>query len=74
MARQAPASPTCEDFDEFCATYPDFQLKDELDFDGGGNVMYRRTFFRRRRARDVRRAAEHAERTREERDETAADD
>jgi hypothetical protein len=36
--------------------------------------MYGHTFFRRRRARDVRWAAEHAERAREERDETAAGD
>jgi hypothetical protein len=53
-------SATWEDLDDFKARYPEFQLEDELDFDGGGDVMYGRTYVRRRRARDVRRAAERA--------------
>jgi hypothetical protein len=53
-------SATWEDLDDFKARYPEFQLEDELDFDGVGDVMYGRTYVRRRRARDVRRAAERA--------------
>jgi hypothetical protein len=53
-------SATWENLDDFKARYPEFQLEDELDFDGGGDVMYGRTYVRRRRARDVRRAAERA--------------
>jgi hypothetical protein len=54
------ASASWEDFDDFCARYPAFQLEDELVFDGGRDVMCGRTYFTRRRARDVRRVAEHA--------------
>jgi hypothetical protein len=61
--RDEPAtSATWEDLDDFKDRFPDFQLEDELDFDGGGDVMYGRTYGRRRRARDVRRAAERAAR------------
>jgi hypothetical protein len=53
------ASATWEDFDDFRARFPAFQLEDELDFEGGGDVMCGRSYARRRRARDIRRAAEH---------------
>jgi hypothetical protein len=59
-------SATWEDFTDFRSRYPEFQLEDELDFDGGGDVMYGNTYFRRRRARDVRRAAERARSERED--------
>jgi hypothetical protein len=37
--RGEPAtSATWEDLDKFCATYPDFQLEDELDLEGGGEM------------------------------------
>jgi hypothetical protein len=54
------ASASWEDFDDFRARFPTFQLEDELVFDGGRDVMYGRTYARRRRARDVRRAADRA--------------
>jgi hypothetical protein len=54
------ASATWEDFDDFRASFPTFQLEDELAFEAGRDVMYGQTYTRRRRARDVRRAAEHA--------------
>ena len=47
-------------FDDFRARFPTFQLEDELDFEGGRDVMCGRTYVRRRRARDIRRAAERA--------------
>jgi hypothetical protein len=50
-------SATWQDFDEFRTQYPAFQLEDVLIFDGGGDVMYGRTY---RRRRDARRAAERA--------------
>jgi hypothetical protein len=40
--------------------YPTFQLEDELALDGAGDVMVGRTYTRRHRARDVRRAQERA--------------
>jgi hypothetical protein len=52
------ASATWEDFDDFRAQFPAFQLEDELDFEGGGDVMCGRSYARRRRARDICRAAE----------------
>jgi hypothetical protein len=54
------ASASWEDFDDFRARFPAFQLEDELVFNGGRDVMCGRTYTRRRRARDVRRAAERA--------------
>jgi hypothetical protein len=53
---------TWEDLDDFRARFPSFQLEDELDFEAGRDVLYGRTYTRRRRARDVRRAAERAAR------------
>jgi hypothetical protein len=58
---QPATSSTWEDYDTFSARFPSFQLEDELVFDGGRDVMCGRTYARRRRARDVRRAAERAE-------------
>jgi hypothetical protein len=58
----SPASSTWEDLDTFRAAYPLFQLEDELPLEEGRDVMYGRMYSRRRRARDVRRAAERAER------------
>jgi hypothetical protein len=58
----SPASSTWEDVNTFCAAYPLFQLKDELPLEEERDVMYARAYSRRRRARDVRRAAERADR------------
>ena len=58
---ELPESGTWEDLDTFRATYPAFQLEDELDLEGGREVMWGRTYTRRRRARDVRRAEERAQ-------------
>jgi hypothetical protein len=60
----SPASSTWEDVEHFRALYPQFQLEDELPLEGGRDVMCGRVYTRRRRARDVRRAAERAERMR----------
>jgi hypothetical protein len=57
---------TWEDLDAFRDKYPDFQLEDELGLEGGRDVMCGRVYSRRRRARDVRRAAERADHEREE--------
>lgn len=57
----SPASATWEDVDPFTARYPHFQLEDELRLEEGRHVMWGRTYTRRRRARDLRRAAERAE-------------
>jgi hypothetical protein len=54
------ASSTWEDLDAFSAKYPAFQLGDELVVERGRDVMYDIPYSRRRRARDVHRAAEHA--------------
>ncbi|XP_066381897.1 uncharacterized protein [Miscanthus floridulus] len=54
------ASATWEDTAAFRAKYPSFQLEDELTLGGEGDVMFGRTYTRRRRARDVRRAQERA--------------
>jgi hypothetical protein len=54
------ASASWEEFYDFRACFPTFQLEDELVFDGGRDVMCGCTYFRRRRARDVHRAAERA--------------
>ena len=58
----SPASSTWEDLDTFRAAYPLFQLEDELPLEEGKDVMYGRAHSRRRRACDVRCAAERAER------------
>ena len=58
----SPASVTWEDVDSLRARYPHFQLEDELPLEEGRDVMYGHTYTRRRRARDVRRAAERAAR------------
>jgi hypothetical protein len=57
---EPPASATWEDLDDLRARFPSFQLKDELDFEAGRDVMCGRTYARC--ARDVCRAAERAER------------
>ena len=54
------SSATWEDLDEFRTTYPEFQLEDELDLEGGRDVMWGRTYTHRQRARDIRRAAARA--------------
>jgi len=51
------ASATWEDLDSFHDKYPSFQLEDALDVEGGRDVMWGRAYSRRRRARDIRRAA-----------------
>jgi hypothetical protein len=62
--RGEPAeSASWEDLDEFRLKYPDFQLEDELGLEGGRDVMWGRTY---RRRRDVRRATERAARAQEE--------
>jgi hypothetical protein len=53
-------SATWEDFEDFRASFPAFQLEDELTFEAGRDVMYGKPYTRRRRARDIRRAAERA--------------
>jgi hypothetical protein len=62
---QSPASATWEDVDTFRAKFPEFQLEDELPLEEGRDVMWGRQYVRRRRARDVRRAAERAARAQE---------
>ena len=56
----SPASSTWEDEETFRAAYPLFQLEDKLPLEEGRDVMYGRAYSRRRRSRDVRRAAERA--------------
>ena len=63
---QSAASSTWEDVDDFKAKFPRFQLEDELSLGGEGDVMWGKTYTRRRRARDVRRAAERAARAHQE--------
>jgi len=58
---ESAASATWEDLDSFTSRYPAFQLEDELILEGGRDVMYGRAYTRRRRARDIRRAAERAQ-------------
>jgi hypothetical protein len=54
---ESPASATWEDVDEFRVKYPSFQLEDELPLEEGRDVMWGHKY-NRRRARDLRRAAE----------------
>ena len=56
------SSATWEDVDSFRDRYPAFQLEDDLTLEEGRDVMWRRTYARRGRARDARRAREHTER------------
>jgi hypothetical protein len=62
---ESAASATWEDRELFIAKHPGLQLEDELPLDGGGDVMWGRTYTRRRRTRDVRRAAERAAQARQ---------
>jgi hypothetical protein len=55
------SSATWEEFDDFRARFPAFQLEDELVFDEGRDVMYECSYARQRRARDRRRAQERAD-------------
>jgi len=48
---------TWEDVADFSGKFPQFQLEDELNVEGWRDVMYGRTY---RRRRDIRRAAERA--------------
>jgi hypothetical protein len=57
---EPPESATWEDLDSFRDRFPQFQLEDELLLEEGRDVMWGRTYSRRRRARDIRRAAERA--------------
>jgi hypothetical protein len=61
---ESVASSSWEDVDTFRAKYPAFQLEDELRLDGGGDVMWGKVYTRRRRARDLRRAANGGRRKR----------
>jgi hypothetical protein len=54
------ASATWEDVDSFVDKFLAFQLEDELPLQEGRDVLYGRTYSRRRRARDIRRVAERA--------------
>jgi transcriptional regulator GlxA family with amidase domain len=55
---QSAASATWEDVADFRDKFPQFQLEDELDVEGGGrDVMYGQTY---RRRRDITSAAERA--------------
>jgi len=57
---QPASAATWEDWEEFTAKHPSFQLEDELQVEGGRDVMWGLPYTRRRRARDQRRAAERA--------------
>ena len=60
------ASATWEDREPFATKYPGLQLEDELPLNGGRDVMCGKTYTRRRRAHDVRRATECAAQARQE--------
>ena len=57
---EPPESATWEDLEAFHERFPHFQLEDELLREEGRDVMWGTVYARRRRARDVRRAAERA--------------
>jgi hypothetical protein len=57
---QSASSATWEAVEPFLSKFPSFQLEDELNLEGGRDVMWGHTYTRRRRARDIRRAAERA--------------
>jgi hypothetical protein len=57
-------SATWEDFEDFRASFPAFQLEDELTFEAGRDVMYGKSYTRRGRAHDIRQAADRAARER----------
>jgi len=57
---EPPESATWEDLATFREQFPLFQLEDELLREEGRDVMWGTVYARRRRARDVRRAAERA--------------
>ena len=57
-------SATWEDFEDFRASFPAFQLEDELTFEAGRDVMYGKSYMRRERACDIRRVVDRAARER----------
>jgi hypothetical protein len=57
---QPASAATWEDLEDFITKHPSFQLGDELSVEGGRDVMWGIPYTRRRRARDVRRAAQRA--------------
>jgi hypothetical protein len=52
------SSSTWEDLETFRVKYPSLQLEDKLLVEGGRDVMWGQAYTRRRRAHDMRRAAE----------------
>ncbi|RLM58291.1 uncharacterized protein C2845_PM18G05570 [Panicum miliaceum] len=68
---ESAASATWEDVDAFRDKFPAFQLEDELALEGGRDVMWGQVYTRRRRARDMRRDVERAERVAQEQAEPA---
>jgi hypothetical protein len=58
----SPASTTWEDVDTLRDKFPQFQLEDELPLEEGRDVMWGWSHTRGRWVRDMRKAAERAER------------